>query len=405
MLKTENLCKVFGGATRDALARLDRDQERDAIHEACGSVVALDRVSLAVERGEILVVMGLSGSGKSTLLRCLNCLVRPDRGRVLFDEGERVIDLAAADAETLRAVRARKISMVFQKHALLPWRTVHENVALGLEFRGMTPREADAIVSDKLELVGLSGWRDKRPAELSGGMQQRVGLARALATDADLLLLDEPLSALDPLIRARMQDEILALQRTLQKTMIFVSHDLEEALKLGTRIAIMQAGRVVQVGTPAEIVTAPATSYVAEFVAHVNPIQVLRGAALMRDVASLERDPETAGVVLLDRDGRWRCKLDDEGRPQALYVGGEEGRLVPLSAIAEPGQVPANELVTGSPDTPMRVAVEVTHATGRPMPLIDAEGKLGGVIGEREILGAILGRARSNPSSTDPAAS
>jgi glycine betaine/proline transport system ATP-binding protein len=132
---------------------------------------------------------------------------------------------------------------------------------------------------------------------------------------------------------------------------------------------------------------------------------VLRGAALMRDVASLERDPETAGVVLLDRDGRWRCKLDDEGRPQALYVGGEEGRLVPLSAIAEPGQVPANELVTGSPDTPMRVAVEVTHATGRPMPLIDAEGKLGGVIGEREILGAILGRARSTPSSADPAAS
>jgi glycine betaine/proline transport system ATP-binding protein len=400
MLTTEKIYKVFGGSPRDALSRLDRGEERDAIHKACGSVVALDDVSLAVQRGEILVVMGLSGSGKSTLLRCLNCLVRPDRGRVLWNDGERVIDLVTADADTVRAIRARRISMVFQKHGLLPWRTVHENVALGLEFRGVPPREADAIVSEKLELVGLTEWRDRRPAELSGGMQQRVGLARALATDADVLLLDEPLSALDPLIRARMQDEILALQRTLQKTMIFVSHDLEEALKLGTRIAVMQAGRVVQVGTPAEIVAAPATSYVAEFVAHVNPIQVLRGAALMRDVASLERDPQDAGVVLLDREGRWRCKLGDDGRPQALYVGGKEGRLVPLSTVAAPGQVPADELVTGSLDTPMRVAVEVTHATGRPMPLIDAEGKLGGVIGEREILGALLGRAASRPART-----
>jgi len=234
---------LFGGDARAALDLLDRGADRQEIHDATGSVVGVAGASLTVRTGEICVLMGLSGSGKSTLLRAVNGLCRVTRGAVLVRDGEAMQDMAGCDAAVLRRMRMERIAMVFQQFALLPWRTVHENVGFGLELRGAGRAERDAIVAEKLELVALGPWRDRFVHELSGGMQQRVGLARALATDSDILLMDEPFSALDPLIRERLQDELLDLQRRLGKTVLFVSHDLNEALRLGRHIAIMEAGR------------------------------------------------------------------------------------------------------------------------------------------------------------------
>ena len=238
---------VFGKDAEQALPLLDQGRSRDEILAATDCVLGVAGASLEIDEGEICVLMGLSGSGKSTLLRAVNGLNPVTRGEVLVRDGEQMIDVANCDAVTLRRLRSDRIAMVFQQFALLPWRTVEENDGLGLELRGMARDQRRAIVAEKLELVGLAQWKDKYAHELSGGMQQRVGLARAFATDADILLMDEPFSALDPLIRTHLQDELLELQRRLKKTIIFVSHDLDEALKLGTDIAIMEGGRIVQV--------------------------------------------------------------------------------------------------------------------------------------------------------------
>ena len=402
MINVEHVYKVFGPSPREALARLDRGEDRESIRKATGNVIALADASLDVRRGEILVLMGLSGSGKSTLLRCLNSLVRPDRGRVLLEDTASPIDPTTADPETLRRIRLTRVSMVFQRHSLLPWRTLRQNVALGLEFRDLGRPQIDAIVDEKLDLVGLGDWKDKFPEELSGGMQQRVGLARALATDADILLLDEPLSALDPLIRLRMQDELLALQRVLKKTMIFVSHDLDEALRLGSRIALMEAGRVVQLGTPAQIVTSPATEYVKRFVANVNPLSILRGESLMRPLERLARDPADAHTLLLDRTGQCRCTLSAEGRPTRVSIQGRTGRLVAYDESLPLETLSDDVLVTGPLETGMRTALAVNHSTGRPLLLLDGEGKLRGVISEWDLLRAMTDEragGRTEPGS------
>ena len=259
-----------------ALAALDAGGSRAEIAERTGVIVGVCRANLAVERGEISVLMGLSGSGKSTLLRAANGLNRITRGHVLVRDGEFSVDLARCDASTLRRVRRIRTAMVFQQFALLPWRTVRENVGFGLELRGETSENRARIVQEQLELVGLAQWADHHCGELSGGMQQRVGLARALATDPDILLMDEPFSALDPLIRRKLQEELLALQSRLRKTILFVSHDLDEALRIGDRISILEGGRIVQTGTARQIIESPADAYVAEFVRHVNPQTVLK---------------------------------------------------------------------------------------------------------------------------------
>ena len=355
--------------------------------------------TLAVEEGEICVLMGLSGSGKSSLLRCVNGLNKVTRGEVLVEESGGTVDVASCDAATLRHLRMSRIAMVFQQFALLPWRTVAENVGLGLELRGMDKAEREQIVADKLKLVHLDQWAGKYAHELSGGMQQRVGLARAFATDADILLMDEPFSALDPLIREHLQDELLELQRSLRKTIVFVSHDLDEALKLGTHIAIMQDGRIVQYGTPEEIVGQPATDYVRAFVANVNPLNVLCGQNLMRPISSLDRDPDSPDLVLLDRTGRYRCRLDSKLCPEAFYDNGEEaGCLVYEPALDLAGV--GSAFVSGAPDTPMRIAIEVRHATGRPMPLIDGDGRLIGTIGEDELLAGMLRKPETGGVNT-----
>jgi len=269
-IKFENVDIVFGPTPQQALPLIDQGKTRDEILKSTGQVLGCAGVSLNVERGEICVLMGLSGSGKSTLMRSVNGLNPIARGRVLVTTADGEVDIAACSAATLRKIRRDHCSMVFQQFALLPWRTVRENVAFGLEIRGVAADEIERIVTEKLEIVGLTQWADKLNEELSGGMQQRVGLARALASDADILLMDEPFSALDPLIRSKLQDELIELQAKVNKTILFVSHDLSEAIKIGRHIAIMDGGHIVQHGSPHAIIANPANDYVAEFVSHIQ---------------------------------------------------------------------------------------------------------------------------------------
>lgn len=281
IISLQDVSIIFGKQPDDALALADDGATREEIQAATGMILGVHNCSLNIREGEIVVLMGLSGSGKSTLMRAINGLNPIARGRVLVRDGDSVIDVGRTGKNAICHLRMHLVSMVFQQFGLLPWRTVEENVAFGLELSGMPKEKRLAIAREQLELVGLQQWAGHRISSLSGGMQQRVGLARAFATGAPILLMDEPFSALDPLIRARLQDELLALQASLQKTIVFVSHDLDEAMKLGNRIAIMQGGRIVQCGTPQDILLRPSNQYVADFVAHMNPLNVLRAGDIM----------------------------------------------------------------------------------------------------------------------------
>ncbi len=316
----DNVDIVFGPRPAQALAMIDRGASREEIQEQTGQILGVAGASLDVHEGEIVVLMGLSGSGKSTLLRAVNRLNPITRGAVRVRSGEDLTDLATCSAQELRRLRLGQIAMVFQQFALLPWRTVAENVGLGLELAGMSATEIRTKVGEQLELVGLAGWADKQVQELSGGMQQRVGLARAFATAAPILLMDEPYSALDPLIRARLQDELIDLQKRLKRTIVFVSHDLDEAIKIGNRIAIMEGGRIVQCGTPQEILNEPANDYVADFVAHMNPLAVMTAYDAMRPRDARRKGDKKAPVVPRDMKLREVMALQlDAGT--AIYVG------------------------------------------------------------------------------------
>jgi glycine betaine/proline transport system ATP-binding protein len=288
-----NVWKVYGPKADRIVGTPDADLPRAELLEKTGCVAAVRDVSFDVAPGEVFVVMGLSGSGKSTLVRTLNRLHEPTAGHVLID-GE---DILTFDDERLREVRRRKVSMVFQHFGLFPHRRIVDNVAFGMEVQGIGKPERSARANEVLEVVGLAGLGNAYPDELSGGMQQRVGLARALCTDPEIMLFDEPFSALDPLIRRDMQDEVIRLQRDVQKTMIFITHDLAEALKLGDRIAIMKDGRFVQIGTPEEVVAHPADDYVADFTRDVPRAHVLTARTIMR---STNGETDFAGDVPAD---------------------------------------------------------------------------------------------------------
>jgi glycine betaine/proline transport system ATP-binding protein len=371
-------------AMRDALAALDGGATRADIQSRFGVVVGVAGASLSVARGEISVLMGLSGSGKSTLLRAANGLNRVTRGHVLIRDGESGVDVATCDTAQLRRVRRERVAMVFQQFGLLPWRTVRDNVGLGLELRGEPADKRKSIVAEKLELVGLSQWADRRLGELSGGMQQRVGLARAFATDADILLMDEPFSALDPLIRGKLQGELLALQERVKKTIVFVSHDLDEALRLGDRITILQNGRIIQSGTAEDIVLAPADDYVAEFVRHMNPLDVLTGAMIMCERARL---PAEDGALWLDERRRYRLSVSGGGEALALHLDGVEQALrhvrddAALAAV-EPG------LAVAPASLSLQSIIRLRQATGHPV-LLAEDGKIVGVCSEDEIIRAL----------------
>jgi glycine betaine/proline transport system ATP-binding protein len=381
-------------ALQDALAKLDSGATREQISEACGVVLGVAGASLSIEPGEICVMMGLSGSGKSTLLRAANGLNPVTRGQVLVADGERPLDIARCGAEDLRRIRRERIAMVFQQFALLPWRTVAENVGLGLELRGQAPAERRRIVASQLELVGLAQWADRAVGELSGGMQQRVGLARAFATDAGILLMDEPFSALDPLIRDKLQDELLAVQQRVHKTILFVSHDLDEALRLGDRISIMRHGRIVQTGAAQDIVLRPADDYVAEFVRRMNPLKVLTGAMVMR---ARERMDGADGVYALDAARRYRLRVDAAGAPVELSL---DGTTYPLRAIDDEASCDEDESAVILAPTSMTLQglIHLRRRTGHPV-LLAQDGRFLGVCGESEIIAALSARNRgvSNP--------
>ncbi len=367
MIVAEGVSCVFGTQEREALAMLRAGESRAAILARTATVVALNDVSLRVAEGELLVVMGLSGSGKSTLLRCLNRLVQPSRGSIRV-AGR---DVMAMGTRELREFRRSTFGMVFQHFALFPHRTVLENVEFGLEVQGVARVARRQAAEKALDLVGLAGWETKRLGQLSGGMKQRAGLARALAADASVLLMDEAFSALDPLIRRDMQVELVALQRRLRKTIVFVSHDLDEAIALGGRIALMMDGAIVQDDTAEGILAAPATPYVARFVEHIDATGVLRVGTLMDP----GMNPGTPGV--------------------GLPVVGPDGVLLGR-ATATGGVSPCASLHA---DMTLRQAMPTLAAEPDGVPVVDGANRYLGVLWRTAALGALARRAPSEASA------
>ncbi|ENQ8178751.1 choline ABC transporter ATP-binding protein [Vibrio parahaemolyticus] len=384
----ENLDVVFGQQQSQALALLDQGKSRQEIIDETGQVVGVDNVSLTVKRGEICVLMGLSGSGKSSLLRTVNGLNEISRGSLKIQDGDDMVELANCNEQTLRHLRTHRVSMVFQKFALMPWLTVLDNVAFGLEMQGIGKAERRAKAREQLEMVGLSEWESKFPHELSGGMQQRVGLARAFAMDTDILLMDEPFSALDPLIRAQLQDELILLQEKLNKTILFVSHDLDEALKIGNNIAIMESGKLIQHGKPEQIILAPETDYVADFVAHTNPLNVLKGRSLMKSSDALVREEER---VLICPDKEIWVTQESKG----LSLSDSKQSLIQwVSESSNLDDVESNSLVQVSPNISMREAIELKQRSNQPLLMVE-DNKLVGVLSDHELYDALLGNFKS----------
>ncbi|HHX8263709.1 choline ABC transporter ATP-binding protein [Vibrio alginolyticus] len=382
----QNLDVVFGQQQSQALALLDQGKSRQEIIDETGQVVGVDNVSLSVKQGEICVLMGLSGSGKSSLLRTVNGLNEISRGSLKIKDGDDMVELSNCDEQKLRHLRTHRVSMVFQKFALMPWLTVLDNVAFGLEMQGIGKAERRKKAREQLEMVGLSEWETKFPHELSGGMQQRVGLARAFAMDTDILLMDEPFSALDPLIRAQLQDELILLQEKLNKTILFVSHDLDEALKIGNNIAIMESGKLIQHGKPEQIILAPENDYVADFVAHTNPLNVLKGRSLMRD--DLVREDERV-LICPDKD-IWVTQ-----ESKGLSLAGTDKSLVQWkSDSSNLDEVNENSLVQVSPEISMREAIELKQRSNQPLLMVE-DNQLVGVLSDHELYDALLGNFKS----------
>ncbi|WP_024587492.1 choline ABC transporter ATP-binding protein [Aliihoeflea sp. 2WW] len=383
---------VFGtqAEQRAALPLLDAGASRSEILEKTGAVLGCCQADLIVHSGEISVLMGLSGSGKSTLLRAVNGLNQVTRGAVIVHDKDWQADVVSCSPAKLRQIRRECVAMVFQQFALLPWRTVAENVGFGLELAGVPAAQRKERVAAQLDLVGLTQWADKYAHELSGGMQQRVGLARAFATDAPILLMDEPFSALDPLIRTKLQDELLDLQDKLKKTILFVSHDLEEALKIGNTISIMEGGRIVQTGAPEEIVLAPANDYVRDFIANVNPLSVLTAWNIMRDA----RDLDAAGDnwLWLDRRHTTRFKFDEN----MLVIDAERNGTPAIWVSCENMEdLPADkpQVFWASPGTPLKTVMAAMHRSATaPVALFDDQSRFVGSIGVRDVLKAVIRR-------------
>lgn len=388
-LHVEDLYKIYGPHPTRVLDAARADQGRVEIQETTGHVVAVDGVSFDVERGELFVIMGLSGSGKSTIVRMINRLVEPTAGSVVLDG----TDVTALNDQELRRVRQENMSMVFQHFALFPHRTVGENVAYGLKVQGLDEKERRRRSEESLEIVGLRGWATAYPDELSGGMQQRVGLARGLATGADILLMDEPFSALDPLIRREMQDLLARLQEELQRTIVFITHDLNEAMRLGDRIVMLKDGRVVQIGTGPEILHNPANEYVANFVADVDRSRVLTAHLAMRpprrtftpqddprDVLAWLADQEFNGSYVLGPDDRILGVARDDRMAQGIKDG-----------VTEIGPLLIDDWAGVDPHTPLSELSALAAEHTVPIAVIDDEGHLLGVVPRARLLATLSG--------------
>ncbi|WP_099610107.1 glycine betaine/L-proline ABC transporter ATP-binding protein ProV [Vibrio fujianensis] len=386
MLEVKNLYKVFGETPDEAFPLIEKGLNKDQIFEKTGLTVGVKDVSLSINEGEIFVIMGLSGSGKSTLVRLLNRLIEPTRGSVLLKGN----DIATISDQALRTVRRQSISMVFQNFALMPHMTVIENTAFGLELAGVDEKERHQIARQALERVGLEAYCDSYPDELSGGMKQRVGLARALSNDPDILLMDEAFSALDPLIRSEMQDELIRLQNDDKRTIVFISHDLDEAMRIGDRIAIMQDGVVVQVGTPDEILHQPANDYVSSFFRGVNIASVFSAKDIARKKPAAvfkkhDNDgPATALQLLLDNEREFGIVVDRTNK----YTG-----IVSLDSLkaAKKEQRSLNsallsDTVTIHPDVSVGDLISQVASVPYAVPVVDEQRKYFGVITKSRLL-------------------
>ncbi|MBD2510753.1 glycine betaine/L-proline ABC transporter ATP-binding protein [Nostoc muscorum FACHB-395] len=382
----EHLIKIYGEKSHAALKLFREGKSKDYILQATLHVLGIADVSLTVNQGELFVVMGLSGSGKSTLVRCINRLINPTSGHIYIDDE----DVAHVGEKRMREIRLTKVSMVFQRFGLFPHKTVAENVEYGLLVRGVDKAYRRQKTLEALEIVGLAQWGNYLPDSLSGGMQQRVGLARALATDAEILLMDEPFSALDPLIRREMQDELLRLQKELHKTIIFISHDIHEALKIGDRIAVMKDGCIVQVGTPSELITQPASDYIRAFTQDVNRAQVLKAGSIAR---------QTTTLILGQNSSRVALEEMLHHNLKQMYVVDRGGKLVGMvtkkfleEAIRQGSEDLTSVMLQNFPQANANISLEnIFHLyqEGLPVAVVDADEKFQGVIEASDILTSI----------------
>jgi len=394
-IEVEGLWKIFGPNPEQILNSELRTATREAILGETGCVVAVRDVSFKVRQSELFVIMGLSGSGKSTLIRCMLRLIEPTAGKIIIN-GE---DICSYDDKKLMALRRNTLSMIFQHFGLFPHRSVIENVAYGLKVRGLDKAERYAKAQQVIEKVGLKGWEDYYPDTLSGGMQQRVGIARALANDPDILLMDEPFSGLDPLIRRQMQDELLDIQAELQKTILFVTHDLDEALKLGSYISIMKDGEIIQSGIPEEVVTSPAGDYVREFVQDASPAKVITAGSIMTEAGTIIYDWQGPKVALhlLKNTKSDHGLLVSRGRKYLGLV--TETGLAKLikDSINSTREAAETDIATCTPDMLLEDLFCLAVATRYPIPVIDENGKLVGEIDNETIIGSMVQYKETEP--------
>ncbi|NLB53454.1 MAG: glycine betaine/L-proline ABC transporter ATP-binding protein [Syntrophomonadaceae bacterium] len=388
-LIVQHLTKIYGNNTAKAYEMLKQGLPNDEIRKKTKQVVGVRDASFAVNEGECFVIMGLSGSGKSTLLRCINQLIKPTAGKIILD-GQ---NLAILPSKELIEIRRKKIGMVFQRFALLPNRTIVDNVAYGLEVQSMPRDERYKKSLAAIEMVGLKGWEHYYPANLSGGMQQRVGIARALATNPDVLLMDEPFSALDPLIRQDMQDELLEIQKKLHKTIIFITHDLDEALKIGERIALMKDAQIVQIGEPEDILLSPATEYVARFVENVNRSKALTASTVMmkpRSIIHPRTGPRTA-LHLMEKYGISSLFVTDQQGGLIGYIKPEDAAELINQGIKKLDTIIKDDAPTTNLDTPLSDLLEILAHTKIPVAVIDEQNILKGVLVRGAVIAGLAG--------------
>lgn len=386
-IRIEHLIKIYGENCSAALKLFSQGANREAILQATGQVLGIADVSFTINPGEIFVVMGLSGSGKSTLIRCINRLITPTRGHIYIDDE----DIAYIDEKRIRQIRLTKVSMVFQHFGLFPHRTVADNVEYGLKLLGMSKTQRRNKALEALEVVGLAQWADYRPSALSGVMQQRVGLARALATDAEILLMDEPFSALDPLTRREMQNELLRLQKELNKTIVFITHDTQEALKLGDRIAVMKEGVIVQLGTPKELLNQPTNDYIRDFIQDVNRGQILKAGTIARPTICLilGEDLEPGTLKQIQNQNLQRIYILNSDQEPIGFIDPEQLDL----AIQQDLKNITNKLIqTNFSQVKSTVPLEdIFHLyrNEQSLVVVDETGKFKGVLESADVLASI----------------
>lgn len=387
-IEIKELTKIFGKNPKQGIKLLKEGKSKDEILEKTGMTVGVNRVSFEVEAGEVFVIMGLSGSGKSTLIRLVNRLIEPSHGSVLVD-GE---DLSKMDRKSLIDTRRKKMSMVFQNFGLFPHRTIIRNTGFGLEVQGVEKTEIEKKAKKALEMVGLKGYEDQYPNQLSGGMQQRVGLARALANDPDILLMDEAFSALDPLIRKDMQDELLDLQASMKKTILFITHDLDEALKIGDRIALMKDGVIVQIGTPEEIMIKPSDEYVEKFVEDVDRSKVFTAAHVMikPETIKIERHGPRVALQRMKQAGINSVYVTKNNHELYGIVTAEAAAKAVDNGLKDLEDIVDKNIPTVSPDMSLNDLFEIIYNS--PIPVAVTEGKyLKGIIIRGAVLAALSG--------------